>query len=73
MVSQVFTLIKGPYAKNIFLEILKVNPSNLMNCDPKEDFGGNILSLGVHPDPNLVYAEELVAIMFNKESKILLN
>lgn len=26
----------------------------LMNCDPKEDFGGG------HPDPNLTYAKALV-------------
>ena len=25
-----------------------------MNCDPKEDFGG------LHPDPNLTYAADLV-------------
>lgn len=29
----------------------------LMNCDPKEDFGGG------HPDPNLTYAKELVSKM----------
>jgi len=29
-----------------------------MNAEPKEDFGGG------HPDPNLVYARELVEVMF---------
>lgn len=31
-----------------------VAESNLINCVPKEDFGG------LHPDPNLTYAAELV-------------
>ena len=31
--------------------------SSLLNCDPKEDFGGG------HPDPNLTYAKELVAAL----------
>lgn len=33
------------------------DPSALLNCDPKEDFGGG------HPDPNLTYAKQLVAVM----------
>ncbi len=31
--------------------------SSLLNCDPKEDFGGG------HPDPNLTYAKALVAAL----------
>lgn len=31
--------------------------SSLLNCNPKEDFGGG------HPDPNLTYAKELVAAL----------
>ena len=31
--------------------------SSLLNCDPKEDFGGG------HPDPNLTYASALVAAL----------
>ncbi len=34
---------------------LGADPSSLLNCDPKEDFGGG------HPDPNLTYAKDLVA------------
>ena len=34
---------------------LGADPACLMNCDPKEDFGGG------HPDPNLTYAKALVA------------
>lgn len=33
-----------------------------LNCDPKEDFGGG------HPDPNLTYAKELVAMLGLGES-----
>ena len=33
---------------------LGANPSSLQNCDPKPDFGG------IHPDPNLTYAHDLV-------------
>jgi phosphoglucomutase len=49
--------ILGPYAKVIFGELLGCKPESLMNCDPKEDFGGG------HPDPNLLYAKELVNLM----------
>ncbi|XP_010926112.1 phosphoglucomutase, cytoplasmic 2 [Elaeis guineensis] len=49
--------VAGIYAKRIFVEELGANESSLMNCTPKEDFGGG------HPDPNLTYAKELVARM----------
>ncbi len=37
---------------------LGVTPDSLINVEPKEDFGGG------HPDPNLVYAKQLVDILF---------
>ncbi|KAJ0988636.1 hypothetical protein J5N97_006992 [Dioscorea zingiberensis] len=49
--------VAGIYAKKIFVEELGANESSLINCTPKEDFGGG------HPDPNLTYAKELVARM----------
>lgn len=49
--------VGGAYAKRIFVEELGAQESSLMNCVPKEDFGGG------HPDPNLTYAKELVARM----------
>ncbi|KAJ4973285.1 hypothetical protein NE237_006459 [Protea cynaroides] len=49
--------VGGAYAKRIFVEELGANESSLLNCTPKEDFGGG------HPDPNLTYAKELVARM----------
>ncbi|TYI43527.1 hypothetical protein ES332_A01G175900v1 [Gossypium tomentosum] len=44
-------------AHRIFVEELGAQESSLLNCVPKEDFGGG------HPDPNLTYAKELVARM----------
>ena len=49
--------VAGPFAREIFLAQLGAAPSALINSVPKEDFGG------CHPDPNLTYAEELVARM----------
>ncbi|KAJ8770076.1 hypothetical protein K2173_010121 [Erythroxylum novogranatense] len=49
--------VAGAYAARIFVEELGAKESSLLNCVPKEDFGGG------HPDPNLTYAKELVARM----------
>ncbi|XP_078444416.1 phosphoglucomutase, cytoplasmic 1-like [Wolffia australiana] len=49
--------VAGIYAKRIFLEELGADESSLINCTPKDDFGGG------HPDPNLTYAKELVTRM----------
>ncbi|GMH15161.1 hypothetical protein Nepgr_017002 [Nepenthes gracilis] len=46
--------VAGAYAKRIFVEELGADEKLLLNCVPKEDFGGG------HPDPNLTYAKELV-------------
>uniref|UniRef100_A0A5B6YHT9 phosphoglucomutase (alpha-D-glucose-1,6-bisphosphate-dependent) n=1 Tax=Davidia involucrata TaxID=16924 RepID=A0A5B6YHT9_DAVIN len=49
--------VAGAYAKRIFVDELGAEEISLLNCVPKEDFGGG------HPDPNLTYAKELVARM----------
>ncbi|ORX65330.1 Phosphoglucomutase, first 3 domain-containing protein [Basidiobolus meristosporus CBS 931.73] len=46
--------VTGPYGQRIFVEELGLPATSVMNCVPKEDFGGG------HPDPNLTYAHELV-------------
>ncbi|KAI2912676.1 hypothetical protein CBS147371_7345 [Aspergillus niger] len=46
--------VTGPYGVDIFVNELGLPASSTMNCEPKPDFGGG------HPDPNLVYAHELV-------------
>jgi len=50
--------VTGPYAVEIFENRLGVTPDELMNAEPREDFGGG------HPDPNLVYAKQLVDVLF---------
>lgn len=49
--------ITGPYAREIFVRRLGAAEESLMNATPLPDFGGG------HPDPNLVYAHDLVALM----------
>ena len=50
--------VTGPYAKAIFEGLLGAPQGTVQNGEPLEDFGGG------HPDPNLVYAHDLVEIMF---------
>jgi phosphoglucomutase len=50
--------VTGPYARAIFEKHLGAPVGTVINGIPLEDFGGG------HPDPNLVYAHELVEIMF---------
>ncbi|XP_066391547.1 phosphoglucomutase, cytoplasmic 2-like isoform X5 [Miscanthus floridulus] len=64
LASQKFTFcydalhgVAGAYARHIFVEELGADESSLLNCVPKEDFGGG------HPDPSLTYAKELVERM----------
>ncbi|MGD9385485.1 MAG: alpha-D-glucose phosphate-specific phosphoglucomutase [Thioalkalispiraceae bacterium] len=49
--------ITGPYAKEILVNRLGASEETVLNGIPLPDFGGG------HPDPNLEYARELVAIM----------
>lgn len=46
--------VTGSYAKEIFLNCLGATPENVVHCVPLPDFGG------LHPDPNLTYAKDLV-------------
>lgn len=50
--------VTGPYATRIFERRLEAPQKTVQNGVPLEDFGGG------HPDPNLVYAHDLVEIMF---------
>lgn len=49
--------VTGPYAIRIFEEILGAPKGSVINAKPLPDFGG------LHPDPNLLYAKELLDIM----------
>jgi phosphoglucomutase len=50
--------VTGPYAHQIFESRLGASVGTVQNGLPLEDFGGG------HPDPNLVYAHDLVERMF---------
>ena len=50
--------VTGPYALRIFEEILGAPKGSVVNYRPLPDFGG------LHPDPNLVYAKDLVEHMY---------
>lgn len=50
--------VTGPYAKELFENRLGATPGTVQNGVPLEDFGGG------HPDPNLVYAHDLVEVLY---------
>lgn len=54
--------VAGPYAHAIFEQRLGAPAGTVRNGTPLEDFGGG------HPDPNLVYAHELVDILYGKNA-----
>lgn len=49
--------VTGPYAKEILEKRLGAADGTVINAQPLEDFGGG------HPDPNLVHAHEMVALL----------
>lgn len=54
--------VTGPYAHALFEDQLGAAAGTVQNGTPLEDFGGG------HPDPNLVYAHDLVEIMFGENA-----
>ncbi len=54
--------VTGPYARRLFEEMLGAPPGTAIHAVPLEDFGGG------HPDPNLTYAHELVALLFGENA-----
>ncbi len=54
--------VTGPYALKIFEDILGAPKGSVVNYRPLPDFGG------LHPDPNMVYAKELVDFMFSDQA-----
>jgi len=58
MVMDSLHAVTGPYAKEMLENRVQAPTGTARNGVPLEDFGGG------HPDPNLVYAHELVEIMY---------
>jgi phosphoglucomutase len=54
--------VTGPYARAILEGRLGAPLGTVMNGVPLEDFGGG------HPDPNLVYAHDLVEVLFGADA-----
>lgn len=62
MVYDGMNAVTGPYARAIFEGRLGAPKGTVINGDPLPDFGG------IHPDPNLKHARELVEIMNSENS-----
>ncbi|MEI6063096.1 MAG: alpha-D-glucose phosphate-specific phosphoglucomutase [Pseudanabaena sp. ELA748] len=54
--------VTGPYAQEILVNRLGAPTSALQSCIPLEDFGDG------HPDPNLVYAHDLVEVLYGEDA-----
>ncbi|NEP02222.1 MAG: alpha-D-glucose phosphate-specific phosphoglucomutase [Symploca sp. SIO2E9] len=54
--------VTGPYAHAILEQRLGAPAGTVLNGLPLEDFGGG------HPDPNLVYAHDLVEILYGEKA-----
>lgn len=54
--------VTGSYAHAIFEQRLGAPKGTVQNGTPLEDFGGG------HPDPNLVYAHDLVEVLFGENA-----
>jgi phosphoglucomutase len=62
MVIDSMHAVTGPYAHAIFEKRLGASEGTVINGTPLEDFGNG------HPDPNLVYAHDLVEILFGENA-----
>lgn len=62
MVMDSLHAVTGPYAHRIFEQRLGAPLGTVKNGECSEDFGGG------HPDPNLVYAHELVEQLFGENA-----
>lgn len=54
--------VTGPYARAVLVDKLGASEESIMNSEPLPDFGG------IHPDPNLKYAVDLVSMMYSPDS-----
>ena len=61
IVFDAMNAVTGPYARKIFVEKIGLSNESLMNSMPLIDFGG------LHPDPNLTYANKLADLLLDKK------
>lgn len=62
MVFDAMNAATGPYAVHIFEEILGAKKGSVIHATPLPDFGG------LHPEPNLTHAHQLVELMYSKNA-----
>ena len=62
MTFDAMNAVTGPYAKYLFEEKLGAAPGTVIHGTPLPDFGG------LHPEPNLVYAKDLVDLAYSEEA-----
>ena len=62
MTFDAMNAVTGPYAKYIFEDLLGAPQGSVMRQEPLLDFGG------LHPEPNLTYATELVERMYSDQA-----
>lgn len=60
MVFDAMLAVTGPYAKEILETRLGAQHGTVINGEPSHDFGGG------HPDPNPIWARELMALMHSE-------
>lgn len=54
--------VTGPYAKYIFETLLGAEAGSVIRGEPLPDFGG------IHPEPNLTYAKDLVELAYSENA-----
>ena len=62
MTFDAMNAVTGPYAKYIFEEKLGADSGTVIHGTPLPDFGG------LHPEPNLVYAKDLVDLAYSEQA-----
>ena len=62
MTFDAMNAVTGPYAKRIFEDLLGAPSGTVIHGTPLPDFGG------LHPEPNLVYAKELVDLAYSEKA-----
>ena len=62
MTFNAMNAVTGPYAKHIFETVLGAPKGTVIHGTPLPDFGG------LHPEPNLVYAKDLVDLAYSEKA-----